>query len=253
MKEEQENNQMGGEPGGFSMPPGYFDRLAGQVLLRVEWEKEQQAYPQLLRLRNKAVFALPDDYFQKNVCRLELTPYPGLRRMSGSTGMSVPHDYFAENEPRLMAALSEENTPLLKLMPKVGGFAVPPDYFERNAERLGQALHVPEQKRARVILLRAPKRVMWAAAALLFLVIGVWAYRMWWIRPADQDCGTIACVDKKDLLKARVLDNLETDELYELVNSEKLEQKLKDEVTAKAADSSLGDGDQVLDELMDGI
>jgi hypothetical protein len=59
------------------------------------------------------------------------------------------------------------------------------------------------------------------------VVLGIWLYNFYFTPVAVKDCGTMACVDKIDLLKVKHLEGLDNDELYELVNSKKLEQKLE--------------------------
>ncbi|MCC6371217.1 MAG: hypothetical protein IT236_09455, partial [Bacteroidia bacterium] len=72
-------------------------------------------------------------------------------------------------------------------------------------------------------------RTALVAAALVMVATGLWIYSVY-MKPVQNtlDCGTIACVDKIDLIQSKSMDNMDDDDLYELVNPADLEKKLNE-------------------------
>jgi len=90
---------------------------------------------------------------------------------------------------------------------------------------------------------------------MLLVVISVWIYN-YYFKPVEvNDCGTIACVDRMDLVKTKNLEALDNEELYELVNPAELEKNLnsgRDKKTPTISpDSGLKDipTEELLDEI----
>ena len=97
---------------------------------------------------------------------------------------------------------------------------------------------------------------MWySVAALLVIVLGLWVYNTYYKMAEVNDCGTLACIDKIDLVKAKHLENIDTEELYKLVNTKKLEENLASAsastTTTQNADTSSNTSstNDLLDEL----
>ena len=252
MTQEEENMPFDrSAPNPFGLPEGYFQQSASSVLNRIEWLEEHKAFPRLSVLRQQA-FGFPEHYFEGSAQRLELLETPVLWSLKKQQPFSVPAGYFESLELAGLTAITGEEENVLAAIPKRNAFAIADTYFTENETKLKQMLSKQPQP-ARVISLFGPK-VRMAAAAMLVAVLGLWIYRMNTPAPAElKDCGTIACLDKMDLLKSKHLDNLETDDLYDLVNSKDLEKKLSGQegtVQPKSADSI---DDDLMDELPDEI
>lgn len=251
MKNEAENNPSNGEEN-FSLPEGYFQRSAASLTNRIEWIEEHKSFPALNAARKNNVFSLPEGYFQSSGERLGLLDNPLLASLQRLNSFSVPENYFADAEFTLLSRLlGDEDISLLPFQ-KQSPFTVKPGYFAENEQRLKTRL---EQKNhgARVIRLFGSRTWM-AAAALLLLALGFWLYRFYMTPASVKDCGTMACIDKQDLLKSKSIENLESDELYELVNSAQLEQELEKKsggtLNTKQKDTTPVDvDDDLLDEI----
>ena|SRR6218665_3123818 len=255
MSREEENKQFESESSRFGLPEGYFQQSARSVLNRVEWLEEHKVYARLGSLERKPPFGVPAGYFAGAEQRMELLDFPNLAALKKHYPFAVPADYFEELEVMSLSKAMDGEEPDLSALPKPSPFRVQDTYFIENSARLEQMLGKQPEK-SRVIRLFGARTVRFAAAALLLLALGTWLYTTY--RPAravlpDEDCATIACLDRQELLKSKTLENLETDELYDLVNSKELEKKLENKNAApgqKAADSL---DDAAMDDLMDEI
>lgn len=250
-----ENRFTDGEPTNFGLPEGYFQNSAAKLMNRMEWLEEHKGYDRLSSLKGETGFVIPGLYFEKAECRTELMNYPGLSSVKKQKIFSVPDGYFEEAEVKQLSTVLTDEEFVLSSVTKQKEFIIPSGYFEENEVVLKTLLTENKQTKTRVISLFATRRIVMAAAALLLVVTGTWMYRLYSESQEEKDCGTIACIDRMELLKTKTLENLETDELYELVNSKKLEENLhKGTINDKQkTDSSRDRNDEAMDDLMDGI
>ena len=117
--------------------------------------------------------------------------------------------------------------PILFKINKHNSFITPENYFERNESYLFNLLKPLPKTR----IIRLYKKTFALAAAILLITFSVYLYRQLFQTKKPDDCMTLACIEKRDLLKSRQLENLENEELYELINVTKLEKKLKNDST----------------------
>lgn len=252
-----ENNNFNNEQPKFGLPEGYFQKSASSIFNKIEWEEEHKIYIQLLQLKNRSGFSVPENYFGLSETKLELIGFEKLASHKKNNPFIIPQNYF-ETDGLQLATLSgvEESSELnnyktLASLEKKNNFSVNENYFIENEEKLKTLLIA---KPAKVINLFSAK--MWySVAALLVIALGFWMYNSYYKIAPVEDCGTLACVDKIDLVKAKHLENIETEELYNLVNTKKLEDNLEKKSTQKQdkenADTSLKSvsADELLDEL----
>ncbi len=236
------------DPNPFGLPAGYFQQSARSVFDKIEWLEEHKEFPVLASLQDKQAFAVPASYFEH---REELLHYPALMALKKQQPFAVPDGYFEAQEVNELAKVmnAEENT--FAFIPKQNSFSVPAAYFAEKELQLQQVSAI-QARPARIIFLFGPKARL-AVAAMLVAALGLWIYQA--NSPVEElkDCGTIACIDKIDLLKSKSLESLETDELYDLVNSKDLEKKMQNKET-KSADKSHDSLDEsLIDELPDEI
>ena len=224
MSTDSENNQFDKESSNFGVPHGYFQTSAAIIFNKIEWKQEHESFPTLLQLKSQHGFITPTNYFVELDQRLELLNSPILFSLKKANSFIIPVGYFENVEVDALAKVLDDVEPLLPNLTKQNPFKVSDQYFLNQQKQLEHLLQpTPSFK---VIKLFSAKSAL-ALAALLFLVLGIWLYNFYFTPVDVKDCGTIACVDKIDLLKAKHLHGLDNDELYELVNSKKLEQKLE--------------------------
>ncbi len=267
MFENNENNELSREPGKFGMPEGYFQKSANSIVQKIEWLEEHKAYPNLSALKKQSGFVIPNNYFNEKETQLELIDFPTLFSIDKTNAFKTPVNYFEELKTvhqfnlRNDANVGSELQSFKKLsaISKQNNFKVNQNYFNAFEEKLTGKLQT--EKEARVIRLFSAK-TWYAAAAILTITLGLWFYNQYFKVAEVKDCGTLACVDKTDLVKAKNLENLDNDQLYELVDTKKLEEKLdnktkekteskKDSSNKKEADTSLKNvsTEDLLDEI----
>jgi hypothetical protein len=212
----------------FGLPDGYFDRSRSFILNKIEWQNEQEAYPTLLGLKGKHGFVIPPDYFNNSELKLELIPFEHLNDITKQNSFKTPTAYFESVKLHINSKL-EAKTELseyvsLHSISKELPFTVDANYFENSKKVVLSKTFTTEG--AKIILLNR-KPIWLAAAALLTIVFSLWIYNAYFNQTEviDGDCNTLACIEKRELLKYK-LDNLDNEELYELVNSQKLEERL---------------------------
>jgi hypothetical protein len=201
MKHRDEHEEKHLSPEGFSMPGNYFGTSATVLQNRLLWLEEHRLYPELSRLRNGKGFTVPEGYFHK-APEVFIERPPEERSENGGDEQELPDQLVA----------------LKKQQP----FRVPDQYFSESALRIHQ--RTVKTRRGIYSLFQIP--LSHAMAAMLMIVVGLWIYSLSLAPPPEEDCGTIACLDRSDLVKTGQLEGLEDDQLYELVDPAALERKL---------------------------
>lgn len=260
MKDENEHIPFNNEPGNFGLPGGYFQKSATSIFNKIEWQDEHKDFLKLTELKRQNThygFNVPVEYFSKGAEHLENLRYPTLFSVKRKSGFIVPADYFEQAEAgelgKAMSDVKDELFSFKKLasLPKENNFKIDEGFFGKSSEHIHSLLEKPAK--GRVINLFA-RRIAFAGAALLVASIGFWIYNFYFATAELKDCGTMACIDRQDLVKSKNLESLDNEELYELVNSGDLEKKLEIKEQTKnteTKDSSLKDfsTDDLLDEI----
>lgn len=260
MKDENAHIPFNNEPDNFGLPGGYFQKSATSIFNKIEWQEEHKAFLKLTDLKHQNAnygFNVPPEYFVKSAEHLENLHYPKLFSLKRSSGFVVPADYFEQAEVNeLGKVISDAKDELfsfekLTSLPKENNFRVDEDFFAGSDKQMHLLLEKP--LKGKVINLFT-RRIAFAGAALLVASLGFWIYNFYFSTAELKDCGTMACVDKYDLVKTKNLESLDNEELYELVNSGDLEKKLNIKEQTKnieTKDSSLKElsTEDLLDEI----
>ena len=258
MDKNNENNHLNSEPNNFGLPQGYFQNSANSIIKKIEWVEEHKNFPALEKLKKQSGFIVPNDYFVTNENKLELIEFPKLSALNKINAFKTPANYFNELEEKQFVHFFNENDleilgEKLSTIPKQANFKVKENYFDSSAEKISNSL-LNEKKGGKVIKLFSSK-IYYAAAAILTITLGLWFYNHYFLVAETKDCGTLACVDKADLLKTKNLENLDNDQLYELVDTKKLEEKLENKTnnTIKNEDIDTSLNNVSVDDLLDEI
>jgi hypothetical protein len=260
MSKDFENNDNNRKNGDFGLPEGYFEKSARSILNRLEWLEEHKIYPRLSELKNSAPgFIVPEEYFDKSEHALELMAYEKLSAKDKETGFITPLNYLEELEiAELSKVMKDEENELLQFvrlnsLKKENAFAVPENYSESSAEKISSAA---SEKPAEAKVIRLTGNRFWysAAAAIMAAVLGLWIYNQYFKVKTSGDCGTLACVDKADLVKSKVMENMDEEDIYNMVDTKKLEENLNgkssgDEKNKKKADSGSTDETDLMHEF----
>ena len=251
------NNNLNNEQANFGLPQDYFKKSATSIFNKIEWEEEHKNYAQLLKFKNKSGFSVPQNYFIDKEVRLELIAFEKLASFNKTNPFKVPQNYFETDGLQSITVsgfdLESElnNYKTLALLKKQNNFLVNENYFADNEVKLKAQLITNPTKVIRLF----SQRAWYSVAALLVIALGFWAYNNYFKIAEVKDCGTLACVDKIDLVNTKHLENIEAEDLYKIVNTKKLEQNLEkksnNNQNLKITDTSLKSvsADELLDEL----
>lgn len=193
----------------FGVPEGYFQRSASSIREKIEWQEEHREFKTLVNIKGRAGFIVPAGYFEINGSMVENTPYQAL------------------------SSIIKQNS-----------FIVPANYFNKNAKAVKSLLN--GKQNARVFSLFTVRVSL--AAAIMAFVIGVWIYTVYF-NGTGKDCGTIACIDKNDLLKSKSIETLDNEELYEVVDPGKLERILQGKEIKKNTDTNSISMEDIMDQI----
>ncbi|MGE0567287.1 MAG: hypothetical protein AB7O73_05005 [Bacteroidia bacterium] len=225
----------------FSMPDGYFKRSARSIKNKIEWDAEHSEYPSLTLIKkqfNNSGFITPENYSSENEVLLELIPYQNLSDINKSVAMNVPDGYFEDNTENLKTICLLEEYKSEDL-----GFITPEVYFDKRP-------NIPVSNKTEVktnVIHLFYRTTMYAAAASLVITIGVWVYNNYFADKeiVNEDCHTLACIDKDELMKFN-FQSLDNEQLFDLVDSDKLKERLE-----KKIGESISDENKVLDTKTD--
>jgi len=259
MSKDFENNDMNKEPNNFGLPEGYFEKSAGSIFNKIEWMEEHKEFPQLAQLKKDTGFIVPGNYFEELENDLELLPYPNLSVQNKEPGFIVPEKYFEQLRVNELSKvlLDEENElqqfPFLNTVQKLNAFTVDENYFKDSEQKIISALSANAD--AKIIKLFSLKTWYTSAAAILTITFGLWLYNHYFKIETVKDCGTLACIDKADLLKAKmqVLESIDDEELNNLVDTKKLEEKLEKKEAKDSDDKNDSLKNSETEELIDNV
>lgn len=230
------NNIPSTNSGSFGVPGNYFASSAQHIINRIEWEEEHTEFPQLVALRTNP-FVTPQEYEWLETS-VETVVFQDLYSLRQHNTFEVPEHYFEASAYAIQSACEPDSSALYSVK-RASAFVVPANYFNTTAEQLHTQLH--NSTTGRVISLF--RKASLAAAAVLFVVISFVGYRLYHQPVAEGDCGTIACLDRKELMQHQTLDVIDNEELFELVNPADLEKQLN------GPDKKSDDSSSTLDEL----
>lgn len=193
MENENTTNPREENSHGFGLPENYFEKSTQSIQTKIELLEEKAKYPFLFSLRKHNVFGVPQNFFLQSEFLIEKRVTTKLPYKSQTDVFQVPKNYFESSRRNLQTALSKKYS------------------------------------HAKVISMFRPISV-WAVAAVFIILLGTWFFVDTSV-PVSEDCTTLACLDKSELLQARDLEEFDTDELYGSVNTERLQLNIKDQTT----------------------
>lgn len=194
------------------MPNGYFTGSERRLRNRFECAAELRSFPALDTLKGVNPFVVPRQFFEESAAIISRTS-----RRHQDTGFSEPPAYFLLQGIKL----SERLTDYSYSEESEFGFSVPERYFENNGEEIRRKISTT----GRIIRPSFTRAVSLATAAMLLIVAGIWLYRSV-SAPVEEECVTVACLDRKDVLRSGALDNLNEEDLMLIIDGDDLEEEL---------------------------
>ena len=182
----------------YTVPAGYFDSLAGNMLLKINEEKTENG--SLPNISKTPVYEVPAGYFDSlagnilNRVKAAAAASPAeelaflspvLSRLEKKSPFSTPEGYFTDLSDNVVSGVQaikfvneelENLSPLMVSLKETSIYQVPPRYFEQlPAEILSKVKKQP----AKVVSMTFTKRVVrYAAAAAIAgaIAVGGWMY-----------------------------------------------------------------------------
>lgn len=222
----------------FGMPADYFASFEEKLKEKMEMADELNAFPLLASLQKKNVFVFPTDYFLQTEQSLEhsteLVTYSHLQSIAKPLAEDLDEAYTKKLTTSLSYRISlvDELKPYQTLyaMDKTAVFSVTDDYFDTLAERVKAHIFSGDNTKQSVLdkVLDAVfgKRTAWAFG--LALIIGLAIY----FKPEEEsiqagnDCKTLACLEKHEILDNKAMTSLDEDQLIDLVDVNSLGKQL---------------------------
>ena len=256
---DQINNPENTADDAFALPEGYFANAANKLRDKIACMEELSEFPVLSGIEKHSGFDLPEFYFEKSAQKLENIPYTNLTGLKKEAGFIVSDGYFETNSLAIHAAIEGNDEDVVNRLKRFGidrenAFTLPTNYFEDKQNTL-RAIGMPAQKKQGKVVRLYFLRAGMAAAAILLITFGLKYFKTEEKQIVPDDCGTLACIERRELLKSKQIENLDDEELLEIVNPKTLEQSLKDK-GSKINNHGTKDSaklDQTTDELLDEI
>jgi hypothetical protein len=236
----------------FNVPKGYFQKSGEKIFNKIEWEDEMKPFSTLLKLKGQNGFNVPENYFSHNELMLENLDFEKLNAIPKINSFQTPQNYFKENEISLSSILDENaEHSSLNIIQKENSFKIPDKYFEKNEV---QIQHLLSKNKSAKILNLSFSKIAFAAAALIVITLAIAIYSNYTKVVPSEDCSTLACIEKRELLKSKQIENLDDDELYELVNPLRLEEDLNETKSKNIHQINIDSNNNKLsDDLLDEI
>lgn len=229
----------------FAIPKGYFDSFSTHLLNRLEHEQELAEFKILAATNRQLKFAVPQNYFSSlaNILeyKYELSVYPELTKVAKPALKPLPADYFEALDKKLMDQyeLSSElkEFPILSSIEKKNKFQLAPNYFENSLDAVKEKTHSSTRITPGILeqlfsIFLKPKMVFAMAFVLIIGFTTLWNFNTTDITIPTGDCKTVACLEKNELLNDNTVNDFNDENLYEMVDVEKLDKKISGENTS---------------------
>jgi hypothetical protein len=264
MSENENNSPENNKSNPFGMPENYFDTFRSRMLLKIELTDELKEFKLLSGIEKKLPFVTPENYFAQAglESKVELAPYEKLIAVKKENSFITPELYFETarvatvNKIEVADELKEFVT--LSNLEKQNAFAVPNAYFENLSHEIREKIFAEKNKTGvfdNVLHIVFSKKTVYALAATLVLSLGLYFYNST-EKVVTTDCGTLACLDRKDILKDNQLLPLDEESLMEMVNVESLSKNLDkslETATGKDAEKSSADKKEKEDYVIENV
>ncbi len=215
MKNEENSKPKKNENNPFSLPDGYFDSFSQKMMHKIELAEELKEFKLLSSIDKKLPFVTPDNYFAHIEVKNELAAYPKLSSVKTENGFVVPELYFETSAKTITNKI---------------------ELTEELSHRMRAGMFIEQGHESGVIKilhLVFSKKTAYAIAAMLVISLGLYFYNSG-EETVIADCGTLACMDKKEILKSDQVSNMDEESLMKLVDPVQLSKNLKE--AAKSSD-----------------
>ena len=226
----------------FGLPLDYFSSFEYRLKQKLELQDELEQYSVLSSIQKNNAFGVPINYFKENEHTLEVSSELGLyTKLQSYKTFEYPklsNDYInhLNSSVNYKIDLNEElkEYKILYSIDKVNSFIVSDTYFETLAERVKEKTHVFKETKISVLdsILNYifGKKMAFAFGLVTVISLSVYFYESPKNTFETQDCKTLACLERQEILNnTKVISNFDDEQLIDLVDVNKLHQQLKSE------------------------
>jgi len=222
----------------FSVPPLYFNSLENRIVSKIERMEELQEFTALASIEKTAGFVLPKNYFSETEFEIdykaELATFPELNKISKPTLQPLSANYLdtLSKEIKVKIELQDElkEFPTLLSLDKPLRFELNTNYFDTLSDNIKAKIHRADAKSTTVwnqilLVLLKPK---FGFALGMIVIVGISALFYFKNNTSlpDGDCKTLACLEKREMLNEHTIREMDDDNLYEMVDVEKLDKQI---------------------------
>lgn len=230
----------------FSLPTRYFDALSDKIKNKIEAEEELSSFALLSEMEKKSAFDVPAGYFSslenEVEFQAELEEFAELSRIGKPVLKPVSAEYFDKLGAAVTHKIEQQEElkqfETLYSISKQQNFEVSPAYFDTLADKVKERIHSgnSESVLQRIILLIfKPKFAVTFGLVAVTAVAGVLYLKSVNNTVNDGDCKTLACLEKREMLNEHTIREMDEDNLYEMVDVDKLDQQIGQAAVADSA------------------
>lgn len=236
----------------LGLPENYFESFSSRLFKKIEAEEELKQYPLLSSIGKNNPCAVPQAYFE---LREELLRYPSLATHK-KVNFVTPLNYFEELPARTLNKVevieeTNEYTTLSSII-KQNVFAIPEKYFEEFAVKI-KSLTTEEAKvisilaRVKTMRITTGYKVVMAAAVALVISLSILLYNRDTGMQNNNDCHTLACISKKEILNSSYIQNVSEENIIEMIDIKALSDSLSLKKNGKTEKIDAGDVSEEVD------
>lgn len=229
MNPNEENNKPHQENNPFSLPGDYFSSFSQKMMHKIELAEEIKEFKLLSSIDKQSPFVTPSGYFET---KSELAQYPTLNALRNKSVFDIPENYFKNaalsTKEKIMLAEEMKAYPTLASIQKSNTFDVPANYFETFSQQLRQTIQDDSNESGtitKVMHIVFSKKTVYAIAAMLVISLGMYVFNTD-NGTVNNDCNTVACLDKNDIIKTNQLNSFDEESLIDAVNTDELQKNL---------------------------
>lgn len=228
----------------FGLPSDYFSSFEDKLKKRLENENELSEFPLLSSIAKINSFSTPDNYFSISQNKLEhaaeLASYISL--------LSIKQQVFSELDKNYVDAFKESLQSKIELVEelkaynvlytlnKEKSFIVPDNYFEDLSLRIKDRIHVAKQANVslldNVLDFLFGKKFALSFGLVIVIGLSIFFYQISKSNVELNDCQTLACLEKHDILNDKSISNFDEEQLMDLVDVNSLGKQLQKETLA---------------------
>lgn len=219
----------------FELPQDYFSSFEEKIKKRLEAENELAEFPLLSSIKKTNSFETPLNYFVTIESKIELASYTKLQSLDKLVLKDLDEDYLnhlnssVKRKVELIDELVSYRT--LYAIDKVNSFITEENYFENVTSRIKERVLVSKQRNNSVLdsildFIFGGKIAV-AFSVVVIMLVSVYLYKVSQNAVSINNCETIACLEKNEILNEQSVVGFDEEQLMDLVDVKTLDKQLK--------------------------